>query len=72
MLILCNEDDVRNAWFGHKLWTGWLPFPLKTIYTPPGAIVVPGLADAHAHITEYGMAMQLDLAGSTSIDGIAF
>ncbi|KXN84714.1 Putative amidohydrolase YtcJ [Leucoagaricus sp. SymC.cos] len=33
-------------------------------------IIVPGLADAHAHVLENGWMMQLPLAGSASVQGI--
>ncbi|KAJ3836255.1 amidohydrolase family-domain-containing protein [Lentinula raphanica] len=37
-------------------------------YIQPGAIVVPGLADSHAHILEYGATLQLPLEGTKSIN----
>jgi predicted amidohydrolase YtcJ len=39
-------------------------------YTPKNAIVVPGLADSHAHILEYGYKMQLVLDGARSIEEV--
>ncbi|KAF9260444.1 hypothetical protein L218DRAFT_1002760 [Marasmius fiardii PR-910] len=39
----------------------------KVIHIVSGSIVVPGLADAHAHIIENGFKMQLQLDGSQSI-----
>ncbi|EGO20377.1 hypothetical protein SERLADRAFT_363652 [Serpula lacrymans var. lacrymans S7.9] len=43
---------------------------LKTIHLSPGAIIVPGLADAHAHILQYGFKMNLNLDGCVSVDEI--
>ncbi|KAJ4468274.1 amidohydrolase family-domain-containing protein [Lentinula aciculospora] len=37
-------------------------------YIQPGAIVVPGLSDSHAHILEYGATLQLPLEGTMSVN----
>ncbi|KAH9948445.1 amidohydrolase family-domain-containing protein [Amylocystis lapponica] len=44
--------------------------PLPVLRVPPGAIVVPGLADAHAHLVQYGFKMQLQLDGASSLDDV--
>ncbi|PCH43061.1 hypothetical protein WOLCODRAFT_132641 [Wolfiporia cocos MD-104 SS10] len=44
--------------------------PLRIVRPPTGSIVVPGLADAHAHLIMYGMKMQLNLEGLESIDDV--
>ncbi|KAF5376082.1 hypothetical protein D9615_007734 [Tricholomella constricta] len=36
----------------------------------PQSVVVPGLADAHAHILQYGFMKELSLATTTSIEGV--
>ncbi|GLB44179.1 putative amidohydrolase family protein [Lyophyllum shimeji] len=42
----------------------------KVFYVAPQAAVVPGLADAHAHVLEYGFMMQLPLATATSVEDV--
>jgi hypothetical protein len=44
--------------------------PSRVIHVDPQAVVVPGLADAHAHIIENGFMMELPLAGSTSVQEV--
>ncbi|KAF9238393.1 amidohydrolase family-domain-containing protein [Melanogaster broomeanus] len=69
--------DVKARW--HKYHTGrnfagfQLPYPLgfwqpslNVSIIEPNSIVVPGLTDAHAHVLQYGAAMNLDLAGCKS------
>ncbi|KLO17744.1 hypothetical protein SCHPADRAFT_820968 [Schizopora paradoxa] len=43
---------------------------LKIIYTDEGHIVIPGLADAHAHIMEQGLKRQLELDGTDSKEAV--
>ncbi|KAG7087462.1 hypothetical protein E1B28_013428 [Marasmius oreades] len=47
--------------------TGMLYRPPKVIFIDPSSIIVPGLADAHAHIIENGFKMQLQLDGADSV-----
>ncbi|KII83661.1 hypothetical protein PLICRDRAFT_180263 [Plicaturopsis crispa FD-325 SS-3] len=42
----------------------------KIHHLAPGSIVVPGLADSHGHILEYGYKMNLPLDGAASIDDV--
>ncbi|TFY78421.1 hypothetical protein EWM64_g5591 [Hericium alpestre] len=42
---------------------------LRIMRTKEGAIVVPGLADAHAHVLEWGFKEQLPLEGCASVGG---
>ncbi|KAI0718483.1 amidohydrolase family-domain-containing protein [Fomitopsis betulina] len=44
--------------------------PLKIVRPPSGSIVVPGLADSHAHLMMYGAKMQLNLEGAQTIDEV--
>ncbi|PPQ99746.1 hypothetical protein CVT24_009729 [Panaeolus cyanescens] len=45
---------------------------LQVRYLPPGAAVVPGISDSHAHILEYGATQQLPLEGSPTVqDAVA-
>ncbi|EMD35089.1 hypothetical protein CERSUDRAFT_97001 [Gelatoporia subvermispora B] len=44
--------------------------PLTVLRAPPGSIVVPGLADAHAHLIEYGAKMELPLDTADSLDAV--
>lgn len=60
----------------YKPWT-WLPYALKKaltrpriIYIPDNAIVVPGLADAHAHVLENGYMKQLPLNTANSVQDV--
>ncbi|KAG6920121.1 hypothetical protein DXG01_010189 [Tephrocybe rancida] len=41
---------------------------LEVRFTSPGAIIVPGLSDSHAHILEYGAAQLLQLEGTSTIE----
>ncbi|KAG8864034.1 hypothetical protein FRB96_006907 [Tulasnella sp. 330] len=43
---------------------------LKFKYLKPGEAAFPGFTDAHAHVLEYGAFRDLNLADTTSIDGI--
>ncbi|KIY69253.1 hypothetical protein CYLTODRAFT_394012 [Cylindrobasidium torrendii FP15055 ss-10] len=47
----------------------YLPAP-KVITLPAGSALVPGLADAHAHIIENGFKMQLQLEHAKSVDEV--
>ncbi|KAA1469512.1 hypothetical protein DENSPDRAFT_835150 [Dentipellis sp. KUC8613] len=51
----------------HASWTGDADAKLATFYTKPGAIVVPGLADAHAHVLDWGFKEQLSLEECKSV-----
>ncbi|KAG5646172.1 hypothetical protein DXG03_004225 [Asterophora parasitica] len=42
----------------------------KVFTVDPKSIVVPGLADAHAHILEYGFMMELSLATTSSVEDV--
>ncbi|KAJ3503012.1 hypothetical protein NLJ89_g8625 [Agrocybe chaxingu] len=42
----------------------------KVFEVSPGAVVVPGLADAHAHVIENGYMMQLPLMGFRSVQDV--
>ncbi|KAH9856434.1 amidohydrolase family-domain-containing protein [Lenzites betulinus] len=44
--------------------------PLPVYNAPAGSIVVPGLADAHAHIVQYGFKMQLQLDQARTLSGL--
>ncbi|KAF8797602.1 hypothetical protein BYT27DRAFT_7204413 [Phlegmacium glaucopus] len=62
---LAPLDGILPAWI-IKLTNR----PSRVIHIDPQAIVVPGLADAHAHIVENGLMMDLPLAGSESIQDV--
>ncbi|KAF7971972.1 hypothetical protein HWV62_19371 [Athelia sp. TMB] len=68
--------DVRQRWAARtqptlsKRVLSLVQGGLKVAQVKPGSIVVPGLADAHAHVLEYGFKMQLQLDGSKSIDEV--
>ncbi|KAH9986218.1 amidohydrolase family-domain-containing protein [Russula compacta] len=60
-----NSEQIR------KFWSARNPnVSLSTFQTPPGSIIVPGFADAHGHILEWGANEQLPLDGCTSIDDV--
>ncbi|KAH9976736.1 hypothetical protein BGW80DRAFT_878698 [Lactifluus volemus] len=53
----------------HEFWSAYKPdVSLKVFQTPPSSIIVPGLADAHGHILQWGYKVQLPLEDCTSID----
>ncbi|KAI1790602.1 amidohydrolase family-domain-containing protein [Ganoderma leucocontextum] len=61
-------DDYQNELV--KKWYGNEPSakkPLPVMNVRPGSTVVPGLADAHAHILQYGFKMQLPLDNARSL-----
>ncbi|KAF8891698.1 amidohydrolase family-domain-containing protein [Infundibulicybe gibba] len=61
--------DVKRRWRAQSLAQPDLRrSPLNVRYIPPGAIVVPGLSDSHAHILEYGAARELPLEGTPTIE----
>ncbi|VDC03172.1 unnamed protein product [Peniophora sp. CBMAI 1063] len=60
-----SADRIRNLWRENRPNED-----LKTFYTPRGAIITPGLTDAHAHTLQWGFKEQLPLAGSRSIKEI--
>ncbi|KAJ7594738.1 amidohydrolase family-domain-containing protein [Mycena floridula] len=54
-------DEIKRRW---NQRTG---ASLTARYIPPGAVVVPGISDSHAHILEYGASQQLPLEGTNTI-----
>ncbi|KAI0277880.1 amidohydrolase 3 [Russula aff. rugulosa BPL654] len=67
ILAVGNAEQIR------KYWNAYKPnVPLEMLQTPPGSIVIPGLADAHGHILEWGAKAQLPLDGCASIDDVLF
>ncbi|KAI6015694.1 amidohydrolase family-domain-containing protein [Pisolithus marmoratus] len=56
--------DVKAR--SRRLFGFWRP-ALKVIFLDPTSIIVPGLADAHAHVLSYGsVKLNVDLSGCTS------
>ncbi|CAL1698062.1 unnamed protein product [Somion occarium] len=78
LLATGTLDEIRESWNVLqneliKKFYGNEPNakkPLEVFYTKPGSIVVPGLADAHAHLVAYGFKMQLQLDNATSLTDI--
>ncbi|KZT05240.1 uncharacterized protein LAESUDRAFT_235657 [Laetiporus sulphureus 93-53] len=78
LLATGTIDDIRTHWDGHQTrlvntFYGGEPQakkPLTVLHTPKGSIIVPGLADAHAHLTMYGAKMELNLEDATSMDDV--
>ncbi|KAF8487054.1 amidohydrolase 3 [Russula ochroleuca] len=65
ILVIGNPEQI------HKYWSAYNPnVVLKMFQTPPGSIIVPGLADAHGHILEWGANAQLPLDSCKSIDDV--
>ncbi|KAF9478553.1 hypothetical protein BDN70DRAFT_879782 [Pholiota conissans] len=60
-------SNALPSWVAEKLEVR--PF-VKVIHLDEGSIMVPGLADAHAHIIENGYMNQLPLMGSKSIQEV--
>ncbi|KAK7688493.1 hypothetical protein QCA50_008031 [Cerrena zonata] len=44
--------------------------PLQVLHSKPGTIIIPGLADSHAHLTGYGFKVQLELDGAHTIEDV--
>ncbi|THH33281.1 hypothetical protein EUX98_g931 [Antrodiella citrinella] len=44
--------------------------PMTVLATSPGSIIVPGLADAHAHLIDYGFKVQLPLDRAQSLTDV--
>ncbi|KAI0297936.1 amidohydrolase family-domain-containing protein [Russula brevipes] len=65
ILAIGDVEHIRKFWSVHKPNVS-----LKMFQTPPGSIVVPGLADAHGHILDWGAKEQLPLEGCASIDDV--
>ncbi|KIJ47331.1 hypothetical protein M422DRAFT_164250, partial [Sphaerobolus stellatus SS14] len=78
-IVNTNVAEIRQRW-GDKDRTGPARGPgispaspkggLEFHYVKPGSAVVPGLADAHGHIIEYGLTMQLPLYRCQTIQEI--
>ncbi|KIP09425.1 hypothetical protein PHLGIDRAFT_102850 [Phlebiopsis gigantea 11061_1 CR5-6] len=61
------QDEVVRKFYGGEPKA---KKPLHIYQTPPGSIVVPGLADAHAHLIQYGFKVQLALDTAESLDEV--
>ncbi|CAK5281440.1 unnamed protein product [Mycena citricolor] len=55
--------ELQMHWNNHAISNS----KLQVRFIPSGAIIVPGLSDAHAHLLEYGASKQLALEGTQSI-----
>ncbi|KAJ7125052.1 amidohydrolase family-domain-containing protein [Mycena epipterygia] len=56
------EADIQKSWFG--------AIGADVRYIEPEQIIVPGLADAHAHLLQQGYKMQLELDGAKSVQEV--
>ncbi|TFK48313.1 hypothetical protein OE88DRAFT_1635135 [Heliocybe sulcata] len=66
-----DEAKVRGSWGAFRLvHAPGDEAPLPVVQVPKEHIVVPGLADSHAHILEYGFKMQLQLDRARSMQDI--
>ncbi|KAJ3557061.1 hypothetical protein NM688_g1675 [Phlebia brevispora] len=71
-------DDIHKHWDEYqneqiRIYYGNEPKAkktLKVISPRPNSIIVPGLSDAHAHLVEYGLKMQLPLDKCDSITDV--
>ncbi|KAF5370724.1 hypothetical protein D9758_002094 [Tetrapyrgos nigripes] len=62
-------EQIQSHWENSVVLHGvYTHKPLPVRWTKPGSIIVPGLADSHAHILEYGASQQLPLEGTKSIN----
>ncbi|KAF8966893.1 amidohydrolase family-domain-containing protein [Flammula alnicola] len=60
-------SNILPDWITRSLRV--LPIP-KVVHLDGDSVVVPGLADAHAHVIENGYMMQLPLVGSNSVQEV--
>ncbi|KAI0351595.1 hypothetical protein OH77DRAFT_1523939 [Trametes cingulata] len=61
------QNELIRKFYGNEP-AAKKPLPIHRI--PVGSIVVPGLADAHAHIIQYGFKMQLPLDQARTLSGL--
>ncbi|CCM03220.1 uncharacterized protein FIBRA_05344 [Fibroporia radiculosa] len=61
------QNELVNKFYGGE---SKAKKPLTIVNTSMGSIVVPGLADAHAHLMLYGEKMQLNLEGAETIEDV--
>ncbi|KAI0370838.1 hypothetical protein BV20DRAFT_994092 [Pilatotrama ljubarskyi] len=61
------QNELIQKFYGNEP-TAKKPLPIHR--APAGSIVVPGLADAHAHIIQYGFKMQLPLDKAKTLSGL--
>ncbi|KAI0920404.1 hypothetical protein AcW1_002156 [Taiwanofungus camphoratus] len=61
------QNELIAKFYGNELKA---KKPLKVLNTPTGSIVIPGLADAHAHLIQYGFKMQLQLDGADTLEDV--
>lgn len=78
ILAIGSIEDIRSKWDVHQnelieRFFGNEPSakkPLPMFNAKQGSIIVPGLADAHAHLVEYGFSVQLPLDTAESIEEV--
>ncbi|PSR72158.1 hypothetical protein PHLCEN_2v11950 [Hermanssonia centrifuga] len=59
-------EEVRRRWSAtSRNSTALRALPIR--YIEPGAIVVPGITDSHAHILEYGFTKLLPMEGTSTV-----
>lgn len=61
------QDEIVKRFYGGEPKA---KKPLHIYRTQPGSIIVPGLADAHAHLIQYGFKAQLALDTAESLDDV--
>ncbi|KAJ7668524.1 amidohydrolase family-domain-containing protein [Mycena polygramma] len=61
-----DEVNMRRNRFTNLLYASGA----KVMYIEPGQIIVPGLADAHAHLLQQGYKMQLQLDNAQSVQEV--
>ncbi|KAG6862307.1 hypothetical protein C0995_016005 [Termitomyces sp. Mi166 len=60
-------SDITERWNKFSLDKLIFRRPLEVRFIKPGAIILPGLSDSHAHILEYGATQQLPLEGTKTV-----
>ncbi|KAI0344613.1 hypothetical protein BDW22DRAFT_1354713 [Trametopsis cervina] len=62
-------EDIQERWTSTaiELKGNATAAPLPVRFIPPGAIIVPGITDSHAHILEYGFTKVLPLEGTQTV-----
>lgn len=70
--VVVNGSYIADIGSLETIKNSWDDKSLQIRFVKPGAIIIPGISDSHAHILEYGATQQLPLEEARSIqDAVA-